>query len=106
MVTWKEEGLSEVKVDVIDQKDDSQRFVTIKQSARENIFIALRMNPMLAGLNVQTGFSREEFAECLNLFQKTVISGLQRKIEKVINTIIAVPGGIQILPFTLDREEE
>ena len=105
-VTWKEEGLSEVKVDVIDQKDDSQRFVTIKNGARENLFIALRINPMLAGLNVQTGFSREEFAEVLKLFQRTVISGIQRKIEKVINEIIAVPGGVQILPFTLDREEE
>lgn len=105
-LTWKEEGLSEVKVDVIKQEDDSNKFVTIKKSARENIFISLRMNPMLAGLNVETGFSREEFAEALALFQRTVVSGYQRKIEKAIDSIIAVPGGIQLIPFTLEREDE
>ena len=55
---------------------------------------------------METGFSREEFAEALKLFQKTVVGGIQRAMEKAINGIIAVPDGIQIIPFSMEREEE
>lgn len=106
-VAWKEEGMSEVKVDSLHTEDDSNKFVTIKKSARENLFIAFRCNPILVGLNTErSNFNRQEFAEAFELYQRTVVSGYQRKLEKAVNTIISVPGGIQIIPFTLERAEE
>ncbi len=106
-VAWKQEDGGEVKIDSIKTEDDSNKFITIKKSARENLFIAYRCNPVLVGLNTErSNFNRTEFAEAFALYQRTVVSGYQRRLEKAINTIIAVPNGVQIIPFTLEREED
>lgn len=105
---WREEGMSEMKVDPIHSEDESDKFTTIKKSARENIFVAFRAAPILFGLTseMSTGFSTQEFKDQFNLYQKTQVKPLQEKITSVLDTIVGADNAIKILPFDIDTEEE
>lgn len=57
-------------------------YKALSESSVDDVYQACRINPMLLGANVQTGFSRQEFNEVASLFQTTTISPIQRHIEK------------------------
>lgn len=108
-LTWHEEGVGDVKVDVIKQEDDSNKFINYKKSARENIFVAFKCTPELMGLPRENqGFDTSQVMDEFNLFQETVVSGYQRRICKALNQIFGVSQaeGIQIKPFNLQKLEE
>ena len=75
--------------------------------SNDNLFCSLyfhsitsfRINKMLVGQNVQTGFSQMEFENAYKLFDATVIKPLQNNIRKVFEQI-----GIEIefKPFKID----
>lgn len=48
----------------------------------DDVYQACRINPALLGKNVQTGFSKQEFLEISELFQKTVINPMQALLSK------------------------
>ncbi len=106
-LTWRQEGIGEVKVDTIKQEDDSAKFKAIKDSARENIFVSFRATPNLFGLpTATTGFNEQEYAGAYKLYDRTVIAPLRKRIVNVLNEILKSEDGIKIIPFTLFDEEE
>lgn len=106
-LTWKTEGIGDVKVDVIKQDDDSNKFETIKKSARENIFVSFRATPNLFGLpTATTGFNEQEYKGAYQLFDRTVIAPLRARITRVLNQILRSQQGIKIIPFDLFNENE
>ena len=106
-LTWHQEGIGDVKVDVIRQEDDSTKFNAIKKSARENIFVSFRATPNLFGLPTETtGFNEQEYEGAYKLFDRTVIAPLRKRIMGVINQIIRSKEDIKIVPFNLFNEEE
>ena len=107
-LTWKEEGMSEVKVDTLKTEDESNKFSTIKKTARENIFVSFRCTGTLFGLpdSNNKGFSKTEFVEAFELYQETQVGPLQKKIIKVLNTITGSKEGFKVIPFTLDSKED
>lgn len=97
---------AEIEVKPIQVIDESSKFTNIKDSARENIFIAFRATPTLFGLpNKNNGFTQQEFFEAFKLYQKTQVQGYQKIIERCIEKIIGAAGSITILPFTLEDPE-
>lgn len=52
-------------------------YQNLSNSAVDDIFVAFRMNPILCGKNVSTGFSKEEFEQAFALFYATVIKPIQ-----------------------------
>ena len=99
---FQEEGEDQLKVDMLEQKDESQKFETIRNSARENIFIGFRCTPNLLGLpSATTGFNEQEFNESFKLYQKTVVSPLQKKIERAFKKFMGLED-MAILPFSLE----
>lgn len=103
---WREEGMSEMKVDSIKTEDDSNRFKTMKESARENIFVAFRCTPTLMGVLQQAkGFSKTEYKEAYELYYKIQVKPRQKKICDVLNKILGTDNAISVLPFDIDTEE-
>lgn len=48
----------------------------------DDIFVAFRMNPILVGKNVSTGFSKQEFQQAYSLFDATVITPIKKTLQK------------------------
>lgn len=53
----------------------------LAESSVDDIFVAFRMNPILVGKNVATGFSKQEFQQAYSLFNSTVIAPIKRQIS-------------------------
>lgn len=96
----------EMKVTPIENKDESQKFETIRKSARQNIFVSFRCSPVLFGLMTEsTGFSEQEYKEAFKLYNKTVIQPIQRIIIKSFDKILCKTNSISIQKFDIDFEE-
>lgn len=55
---------------------------SLDESSKEDLYVAFRINPILLGKNVQTGFSKEEFQQAFALYNKTVVLPFQKEIKK------------------------
>ena len=53
-------------------------YTQLQASSVDDIFIAFRMNPILVGKNVSTGFSKQEFQQAYALFNTTVICPIKK----------------------------
>ena len=81
-----------------------QKFHTLNDSTKQEIFTAFRAQPMLFGLLPDnTAFNRIEFLESFELYNKTVIKPIQKVIMNVINTVYNTIDSIKIIPFSLDE---
>ncbi len=74
-------------------------YQALDKSSKEDIYVAFRINPILVGQNVATGFSKEEFEQAYKLFEVTVIKSWKNKINKCFNDL-----GIEVTfkPFKID----
>lgn len=57
-------------------------YKALDESSKADIFTAFRINPMLVGVNVATGFSKEEFANAFALYNRTVIKPLRTNVTE------------------------
>ena len=80
---------SDGKVEImrLDGDNNSDRYRTLQESSVSDLQISFRMNPILIGVNVQTGFSKEEFCQAFALYNHTVINPLQKQVINVFNSI-------------------
>lgn len=62
-------------------------YKSLDESAKEDIFTAFRINPMLVGINQQTGFAKQEFQDAYSLYIGTVINPLRNEMVKAFNKI-------------------
>ena len=81
------------------------KFNILADSVKSDIYSAFRINEVLVGLNKSTGFSKTEFSEAFTLYNKTVISPMQKAIINSLEKVFGV-GTIEIKPFTIDWGEE
>lgn len=104
---WQQVEGEELKVDSIQVQDESEKFDKIRTAARENIFVSLNATPALFGLpNKNNGFTQQEFIESFALYQKTQVSGRQKKIERALDKIFGTKEAVTILPFNLDEAKD
>lgn len=84
-------------------QDDNldNKYQSLATSVKEDIYSAFRINEVLVGLNKQTGFSKTEFSEAFELYNKTVIKPIQQDIVNTMNTILG-DNSIEIKQFTID----
>lgn len=81
-----------------------QKFHTLNDSTKQEIFTAFRAQPMLFGLLPDnTAFNKMEFLESFELYNKTVIKPIQKVIMNIIDTVYNTYGAIEIIPFSLDE---
>lgn len=59
----------------------------LAESSVDDIFVAFRMNPILVGKNVSTGFSKQEFQQAYSLFNSTVILPIKKTISRELSKL-------------------
>lgn len=100
LLTWSDDKEHAPEVSTIQTNDYTERYTTVIESCREAIYSAFRCSPQLIGITTTTtSFNNVEFLGAFSLYKTTVISVLQREIEKQISKL-----GIEIKfnEFTVD----
>lgn len=86
-----------------DDKFD-QKYEVLAKAVKEDIFIAFRATPELFGLpNENNGFSKQEYLESFELYNRTVVMPIQKDIERNFKALGMV---IKFKKFTLDYEDK
>lgn len=106
LIAYNDSEDNRVTVERLDGDDFDKKYETLSKRSREQIFIAFRANPCLFGLNPENnGFSAVEFEAAFKLYNKTVISPIQKEIESAFNTIIGA-NSLIISPFIIKWEDD
>lgn len=82
LVAFNDSRDNAVTVERIGEDGFDTKYQSLVSTLQNRIFGAFRMNPILVGYNVQTGFSKEEFASAYDLAYITVILPIQRTLTK------------------------
>lgn len=105
MLYWSD-GEKDMTITKIEADSTPERFVAIKDNARQNIYTAMRCTPNLMGLpTATTGFSSQEYASAFKLYNKTVITPIQNIIKEAICKVLG-EDAISFIPFAIKFEEE
>lgn len=64
-------------VERLDADNFGDLYQTLDKSSKEDLYVAFRINPILVGVNVQTGFSKEEFENAFALYNSTMITPIK-----------------------------
>lgn len=93
---------NETTITSIDSDNFVDKYKSLQETTKQNIFTAFRGTPNLFGIPTETtGFSEQEYAEAFKLFNRTVVKPLQRKIERTFDKIFKTENSIKIIPFTI-----
>ena len=96
-----DEGKS-LTVTKIEADESPEKFQAIREGAKTNIFVSLRISPLLCGMGSEkTGFSTQEFSDSYKLFDRTVASPVRKIVTDSINDIIGIKDGVTIKAFTI-----
>ena len=91
--------LSKLEVD-----DIGERYKSLIERTKSELFTAFRATPNLFGLPTATGFSTEEYLEAFKLYNRTVVRPVQQVIVRTIRYITGKE--IVIEPFSLEDTKE
>ena len=91
----------------LEVKDFGERYKSLSEHSRQQIFTAFRANPNLFGIPTEgNGFANEQYAESFKLYNRTQIKPVQRMIADAYDKIYGQPKVLTIVPFSMDGESE
>lgn len=88
----------------LDTEDAGEKYKSLIERTKNELFTAFRATPNLFGLPTATGFSTEEYMEAFKLYNRTVVRPIQNIIIRVLGSITGKT--ITIDPFTLEDNKE
>ena len=108
MYSWNKNKESATEVVEFKVEDFGERYKSLSQHSRTQIFTAFCAIPLLFGLTSEanTGFSTEEFEQSFKLYNRTQIRPIQRLICDAYDKIYGKQGVLTIKPFTMDGDTE
>lgn len=110
MLFWRngDGDADKIEVSKIESNDDAEKYLAIKDTARQNVFISMRTSPLLCGLPVATAFSTDEFKDSFQIYNKTVIEPIQDIIKEALVKITGIDDLVTIKKFNVDfsRDEQ
>lgn len=92
-----------IEITRLDSDNSADLYKNLQESSQADLQMAFAMNPILIGVNVQTGFSKIEFAQAYALFKSTVIEPLRRNIKKAFGKLDIQ---IDFMDFKIDWQDE
>lgn len=95
----KENAVTLQKMEIADY---GEKYETLANHCRQQIFTAFRCNGNLFGIPTASGFSNEEYEQAFALFNRTMIMPIQRAICDSFDKILGAHGSLNIIPFSLD----
>ena len=105
--SWNPNKESATDIVEFEVKDFGERYKTLSEHSRQQIFTAFRANPNLFGIPTEgNGFANEQYAESFKLYNRTQIKPVQRMIADTYDKIYGQPKVLTIVPFSMDGESE
>ena len=105
--SWNPNKESATDIVEFEVKDFGERYKTLSDHSRQQIFTAFRANPNLFGIPTEgNGFANEQYAESFKLYNRTPIKPVQRMIADAYDKIYGQPKVLTIVPFSMDGESE
>lgn len=102
MLHWGD-GTDAITIKKIEADETPERYIAIKDNARQNIFTSMRATPNLFGLPTDTtGFNSQEYSDALKLYEKTVIDPIRDIIKEAIDRVLNTEDAITIVPFSIN----
>ena len=96
-----------IDVKKIEVDDAPEKFIAIKDNARQNIFVSMRATPNLFGLpTATTGFNSQEYSAAIKLYEKNVVDPIRDVIKECIDKVTGVENCISITPISINFKEE
>ena len=84
----------------------ADRYNTLAERSRSQIFTSFRATPNLFGLPTETtGFSEQEFNEAFKLYNRTVVQPIQKMIIDSFNKVFGYENSVEIAPFSLAKTD-
>ena len=107
MLSFNNSKVQETTVTKIDKDDLDQKYTSLVDHSKQDIFTSFRCSPILFGIDQEkTGFNANEYKETFKLFNKTFIQPKQDIIIKSLNKIFGTDNTIEIKPFNIVFEED
>lgn len=105
VISYSDDRDHQASIEQISTEDFSERYKNLAERSRQQIYTSFRCTPNLFGLPTETtGFNSQEYQDAFALFNKTVISPIQKIIVKSINKILG-EGSVSITPFSVKFTE-
>ena len=105
--SWNPNKESATDIVEFEVKDFGERYKTLSDHSKQQIFTAFRANPNLFGIPTEgNGFANEQYAESFKLYNRTQIRPVQRIIADAYDKIYGQPKVLTIVPFSMDGESE
>lgn len=105
--SWNENRASATTIEGMQVQDFGEKYQSLEKTAKQRIFTAFRANPNLFGIPTENlGFSSEEYESAFNLFNRTMILPIQRKIADAYDKIYGQKGVFSIVPFSINSSNQ
>lgn len=96
----------EMKITKVDRDDSNEVFKSIRDAARNNIFVVNHATPNLFGdPSSTTGFNSQEYAEAFNLYDKMTLQPIKRAIANSLDRIFGMDDTVVIKSNTTIANE-
>jgi hypothetical protein len=106
LIAYNDNKDNAVTVERLNGDDYADRYTNLAKRSREQLFIAFRAVPVLFGLMTENnGFSREEFLQAFELYNKSTILPIQRMMIETFDTITGVNNSFSFVPFEITEKE-
>lgn len=101
--SWNNSKDTQATLQKMEVTDFGEKYKSLAERARQEIFTAFRATPNLFGLMTETtGFNEQEFAESFKLYNRTCVKPVQKMILEALDKIFGVKNSVTITPFSLD----
>lgn len=101
MLYWKKDD-KKIEIEKIESDETPERYIAIKDSARQNIFISMRCTPVLFGLpNAANGFTSTEYRDSYKIYEKSVVLPYQDVILESLAKTLGVEQPVTIVPYKI-----
>lgn len=88
MVSFNDDADHKMEVETIDPTDFSERYNTLAERCRQQIFMAWRVTPNILGVPTETtGFNSQEYSSAYKIFEKNVVVPTQKIITRILKKI-------------------
>ena len=105
--SWNPNKESATDIVEFEVKDFGERYKSLSDHSRQQIFTAFRANPNLFGIPTEgNGFANEQYAESFKLYNRTQIKPVQRMTADAYDKIYGQPKVLTSVPFSMDGESE
>ena len=107
LISFNDSDANKTTVERLDSDDFDEKYKSLAERTREQIFCAFRANPNLFGINSDsTGFNEQEFKSTFKLYNRTVVKPIQKEIIDTFDKIFNIKGSITILPFSIETSDD